>query len=100
MAQSTGVESVRCFPRAVPPSLLPGKIKKGLQNGLFRFSFKQALTKLAEDGRIESWIRETEAEHVFQIQAPSNSLCCLLIGKSFCKLHQTDEQQTPGASAG
>lgn len=75
MTPKTWVESVRCFPRAVPPALLAGKIKKGLQNGRFRFSFKQTVTKLAEDGCIESWIGEIEAEQVFQIQTPSNGLC-------------------------
>src|SRR6266536_1352436 len=97
MAPNTCVESVRCFPRAVPPSTRERQIKERLQNQLVRFSFQQTLAKFTQDGRVKARVGELKTEQILPVQSPTNGFCRLLIRKPLGKLHQTHQQQTRGA---
>ena len=62
---------------------------------MFCFFFQQSLAEFTQDGRIKAGIGEFETEHVLPIQASTNGIRCLLIGKPLGKLHEADQQQTP-----
>src|SRR5215210_2079345 len=72
----------------------------GLKQQQFRITDDQALAKLAQDGGIEARIGQLQRQGIFPINASAYGGGGLLIGESFCKLHDGHERKLSGRFSG
>jgi hypothetical protein len=80
-------QSPSCF----EPALVPALLKKPGQKALLSLSGKQTGTEFTQHRKVETRISEFEAEPIFPINAASDRLCCLPIGKIFHELEDRDQ---------
>jgi hypothetical protein len=83
---STWVESVRCRPRAVPPSTLPAPLQEQIQQTLFGIALDQTWAKFGKDGMVKARIGQLQAERVFPRQPITHGESLLAIRQPFHKL--------------
>ena len=98
MAARTGVESVRCRPRAFsrPRSC---KRVRSVQTARLGLAGDESGAKLAQHGGITAGVRARERQGLLPINAASDMLCRLAIREPFETWHDGDEGQ-PGRIEG
>ncbi len=62
---------------------------------LGRLMGEQPLAKIVQQGEVEPWVGQVEAQDIFPIHAAADRIGRLTVGEPFDVLHHHDQGQTP-----
>ena len=91
-----GTLPTACFQQ--PLSLAAGQ--QPVQQARRGAAFKQAASKLAEDGEVEAAVGQVEAEQILPVDASADRFCGLAVREGFAELQDRHPGQAPRRQAG
>ncbi len=90
-----GIRSL--FAPRLDPALRFTSVQQRVEQGLSAVVEEQALTKIVQQGEVESGIGQLQAQGILPIHAPAHGIGGLTVGEPFDILHDGGQGQAPGS---
>ena len=98
MAAITWVESVRCVPRVLSHPSFTGR-DEGIEQPLDGVMGEQALTKIVQEGEVETRVVQVQTEGIFPVDTAADRISGLAVRKPFDILHHLTSAKRQGATS-
>jgi hypothetical protein len=95
MAARTWVESVRCLPRALPPTTLTAQGEQLIEQASFGSMSEQTTAKFGKHREIKAGIGQVQAEDILPVNAGAHGESLLSVCQSLPILHDGNQGKTP-----